>query len=379
MTDSLPLDAGRPLRVLIVRIGAMGDVLHAMPAVAALRELHPDWFIGWAIEPGWRGLLQTGADFDRMSCGAGRSERMPLVDECYQLPAKAWAKRPFALSTLSDINATRCHLRGEQFDVCVDMQGALKSAVVGRMVGAKVFAGPAEPREAQARWLYKKRVSMRSIHVVEQGCELLGAAIGETLRPAKVTLPIDEEAEAWCDRLLAPIVSHEGKFVFIAPMAGWGAKQWPPERYGAVAKELGRAGIRTLVNAASPGDAVGMRVVEASGGAAVLIPCSVGQMIALVRRAVVVIAGDTGPLHLAAALERPVVGLFGPTNPARNGPYGADESRARVLRHGSSGTDHSRRTETEEGLMQITVEEVVEAALELLRGGPDKRQGKVDV
>ena len=74
-----------------------------------------------------------------------------------------------------------------------------------------------------------------------------------------------------------------------------------------------------------------------------------------------------------------MVGLFGPTNPARNGPYGADESRARVLRHGSSGTDHSRRTETEEGLMQITVEEVVEAALELLRGGPDKRQGKVDV
>jgi heptosyltransferase-1 len=81
------------------------------------------------------------------------------------------------------------------------------------------------------------------------------------------------------------------------------------------------------------------------------------------------IAGDTGPLHLAMALERPVVGLFGPTDPARTGPYGAN---ARVLRHGSSGTDHSRRAETEEGLMQITVEEVVEAALELLRNGQDK-------
>jgi heptosyltransferase I len=368
----LPVDGGRPLRVLIVRIGAMGDVLHAMPAVAALRELHPDWFIGWAIEPGWSGLLQTFDDFDRMFHGAGRSERSPLVDQAYLVPAKALAKRPLALSTLSGVNATRRRLIAERFDVCVDMQGALKSAVVGRMAGAEVFAGPAEPREAQARWLYKQRVAMRSTHVVEQGCELLGGAVGETLRPAKVTLPVDEEAEAWCDRLLAPIVSREGKFVFIAPTAGWGAKQWPAKRYGAVAAELGRAGFRTLVNAASSGDETGMRVVAASDGAAVLVPCSVGQMIALVRRAGVVVAGDTGPLHLAAALQRPVVGLFGPTDPARTGPFG---TRARVLRHGSSGTDHSRRAETEEGLMQITVDEVVEAALELLRDGQGKVEG----
>jgi heptosyltransferase-1 len=100
-----------------------------------------------------------------------------------------------------------------------------------------------------------------------------------------------------------------------------------------------------------------------------LVPCSVGQMIALVRRAGVVIAGDTGPLHLAAALERPVVGLFGPTDPARNGPYG---TQSRVLRHGSSRVDHSRHVKTEEGLMQITTEEAVEAALELLHGEQDK-------
>jgi heptosyltransferase-1 len=365
---SLPVDAGRPQRVLIVRIGAMGDVLHAMPAVAALRELHPDWFIGWAIEPGWSELLQTSADFDRASYDAGRSERMPLVDHWYQVPAKAWAKRPFALSTLSDVNAARCHLRGEQFDICVDMQGSLKSAVVGRMAGAEVFAGPAEPREAQARWLYKQRVSARSVHVVEQGCELLGGAVGETLLPAKATLPVDGEAEAWCDRLLAPIVATAERFVFIAPTAGWGAKQWPAERYGAVAAELGKAGYRTLVNEAL-GDRFADGVIAASAGAATLVPSSIGQMVALVRRAGVVIAGDTGPLHLAAALERPVVGLFGPTDPARTGPFG---TTARVLRHGSSGTDHSRRAETEEGLMQITVDEVVEAALELLRDGEDK-------
>jgi heptosyltransferase-1 len=159
------------------------------------------------------------------------------------------------------------------------------------------------------------------------------------------------------------------RFAMIAPTAGWGAKRWPAERYGAVAAALVRAGFPTLVNADSPKDEAGIRVVEASGGAATLVPCTVGQMIALVRRAGVVIAGDTGPLHLAAALERPVVGLFGPTDPARNGPYGTP---SRVLRHGSSRVDHSRHVETEEGLMQITTEEVVEAALELLANGQDK-------
>jgi heptosyltransferase-1 len=366
--DARSLDAGRPLRVLIVRIGAMGDVLHAMPAVAALRERHPEWFIGWAIEPGWSELLQSSADFAKLSRRAGRGEGMPLVDQWYPVPAKAWTRRPLALSTLSGINATRSRLHGDRFDVCVDMQGALKSAVVGRMAGARVFVGPAEPREAQARWLYKQRVLTRSTHVVEQGCELLGAAVGETLRPAKVTLPVDEEDEAWCDRLLAPIVTREERFVFIAPTAGWGAKVWPAERYGAVAAELGRAGYRTLVNEAL-GDRFADRVVAASAGAAALVPCSVGQMIALVRRAGLVIAGDTGPLHLAAALERSVVGLFGPTDPARTGPYG---TRSLVLRHESSGTDHSRRAETEAGLMQITVDEVVVEALELLQGGQDK-------
>lgn len=353
--------------MLIVRIGAMGDVLHAMPAVAALRELHPDWFIGWAIEPGWSELLQTAGDVDRASYQPGRSVRMPLVDHWHHVPAKAWSKRPFAWSTLSDINATRQELR-MGYDICVDMQGSLKSAVVGRMARAGEFAGPADPREGPARWLYKLKVQTRSAHVVEQGCELLGTAIGETLHPAKVPLPIDEEAEAWCDRLLSPVVSHGERFAFVAPTAGWGAKQWPAERYGAVAAKLRDAGFRTLVNEAL-GDRFADDVIASSEGAAMLVPCSVGQMIALIRRAGVVIAGDTGPLHLAAALERPVVGLYGPTDPARNGPYG---TVSRVLRHASSKTDHSRRPEVESGLLEITTDEVVEAALELLQSGQDK-------
>jgi heptosyltransferase I len=364
--DARPLDGGRPKRVLIVRIGAMGDVLHAMPAVAALRELHPDWFIGWAIEPRWSELLQAEAH-DVEWRFTGRDSRRPLVDTWARTATREWKRRPLSLHTLADIGGLRRELRRDRYDICVDMQGTIRSAVVGRMAGAKAFVGAAVPRERPAAWLYGERVGLSATHVVEQGCELLGAAVGETLRPAKVTLPVEADAELWCDELLH---GSDERFVVMAPTAGWGAKQWPAERYGAVAAELGRAGFRTLVNAAAAGDGVGGRVVAASEGAAMLVPCSVGQMISMMRRAALVIAGDTGPLHLAAALERPVVGLFGPTDPARNGPYG---TRSRVLRHGSSGTDHSRRAETEAGLMQITTDEVVAAALELLQ----EEQGKV--
>jgi len=357
----------RPRRVLIVRIGAMGDVLHAMPAVAALRELHPEWRIDWAIEPIWSELLRAKTDVhDVKWLFSGRDSRRPLVDRWIRIPTREWKRRPLSLRTLRDIGGLRRELRGGNYDYCVDMQGTIRSAVVGRMAGAPVFAGSSTPREAPAAWLYKEKIRLSAVHVVEQGCELLGAAVGETLRPVTVQLPVDPAAERWCDELLAGVGE---RLVVISPAAGWGAKQWPAARYGAVAIALRQAGFRTLVNAASPDDALGRQVVEASDGAAVLVPCSIGQMIALVRRAGLVIAGDTGPLHLAAALERPVVGLFGPTDPARNGPYG---TAARVLRHASSRVDHSRHVETERGLLQITTDEVIEAALELLRPEEDK-------
>jgi heptosyltransferase I len=327
------------MKVLIVRIGAMGDVLHAMPAVTAMRELHPDWEIGWAVEPQWSALLGE-----------------PLVDRAFFAATKEWGKNIFSRGTASGVMGLQRELRAEQFDLCVDMQGSIKSAVVGRMAGARRFVGMAAPRERQAAWLYGERIKVSAAHVIEQGCELLGAAIGETLQPAKVALPVDEAAEAWCDGVV------DGPFVLMAPTAGWGAKEWPPERFGAVAAELGARGIKTLVNASLAGDKTARGVVEASGGFATAVPCSIPQLVALTRRASLVIAGDTGPLHIAAALERRVVGLYGPTDPARNGPYG---TKAVVLRDPSRVTDHSRVAES--GLMGIGVEAVVEAALELLQ------------
>jgi heptosyltransferase-1 len=336
----------------------MGDVLHAMPAVAALRAAHPDWFIGWALEPRWSDLLQIKDDPDDLSLGI-RIGSKAMVDRWYSIPTRAWKRRPLSTNTFREIHALRKVLRDEKFDVCVDLQGAIKSAAVGIMAEAGMFVGPENPRERAARWFYGRKIDVTAAHVVEQACELLGGAVGEVLQPAPVTLPMNEEAEHWAD-----LTVGREQFCLISPGAGWGAKVWPADRMGRVAAEVGRAGLKTVVNASVNGSPEAAEVVASAEGYARAVPCTVAQLIALVRRAAVVVAGDTGPLHLAAALERPLVGIFGPTDPARNGPYG---SRSRVFRDASSETSHKRRSQTEAGMLQIETEEVAAAVLEMLR------------
>src|SRR5260370_27408769 len=220
---AVALRGDRRIRVLIGGIGAMGDVLHAMPAVAALRERHPDWVIGWAIEPVWRELLQAETEVHDVAWRfSGRDSRRPLVDHWSSVPTREWKRRPFSLNTLKDIQWLRRELLGDRYDVCVDMQGSIRSAMVGRMAGAAVFAGSAAPREAPAAWFYKRKIGLSGTHVVEQGCELLGAAVGETLRPAGGALPVEAPAEQWCDALLAG--AAEG-VALISPTAGGGAER----------------------------------------------------------------------------------------------------------------------------------------------------------
>lgn len=356
--------------MLIVRIGAMGDVLHALPAVAALKKMLPEYWVGWVVEPRWLPLLTAVSAGPLVAAGAA----IPLVDQSYLAATREWKRRPISRETFAEIASLKRGLRSSQFDLCVDMQGSIRSAVIGRMAGAEEFAGPAVPREAPAQWMYEKKIATASAHVIEQGCELLGGALGMTLLPARVDFPLDEATERACDAMLTRLLPEGGPFALVAPTAGWGAKQWPAERFGAVAAELGRRGYRTLVNASGEYDPIAQSVVGASEGYSAAAAGSLSQLIALTRRASIVIAGDTGPLHLAAALGRPVVALFGPTDPARNGPYG---TRANVLRHGQERRNHKRLADPEAGLLEITVDEVVEAAMELLEDTAEGERGKV--
>ena len=333
-------------RVLIMRLGAMGDILHALPAVAALRQAHPRLYLGWAVEPRWRALLEAGAD-------------RPLVDQIHLVNAKEWARAPLQRETLHQIAGLRSSLRAEGYEVCIDLQGAVRSALAGRLAGAARMVGEDQPREWAARWLFGERVKTSGVHVIEQAVEVCAAAAGETLAAILPPLPVEPEAERWAEEVLR----NARRPVLISPGAGWGAKRWPAERYGAVAGVLSRQGCTVLVNAGPQEQAIAAEVVDASGGVARAPEFTLERLIALTRRLCLVIAGDTGPLHLACALGKPVVGIYGPTDPARNGPFGVP---FRVLRHPESKRDHTRHAEPEAGLLTITPEQVTAAAAELL-------------
>ncbi len=335
------------MRLLIVRIGAMGDVLHALPAIAALRAALPATHIGWAVDPRWLPLL----------CDS--NGHSPLLDSTHPVATRLWKQRPLSLTTARSILSLRSQLRAGAYDLCLDLQGSLRSAIVGRLAGCPDFVGSSHPREAPARLFYSRRVPPPATHVIAQATQLVSAAIHRELHPSPVPLPQDPAAEAWWHQH-----DPQDPFVFLVPQAGWGAKQWPAERFGDLARQLSHLGFAVLVNQTRPDDPVAHAVITASLGTATPITGDLSQLIALTRRAALVVAGDTGPLHLAAALDRPVLALFGPTNPDRTGPW---NTRSCVLRHPSSVTDHSRHPATERGLLQLTTQTVLSAALSLLQ------------
>ena len=331
------------MKILIVRVGAMGDVLHALPAVAALKRARPQWRVDWAVDPRWAPLL------------VGDDERGPAIDMVHLVPAKEWSKAPFSPATLRSVLALRKELRTEHYDLAVDMQGTLRSAVIGKMAGAELLAGYADPRESLAASFYKRKIVRRGAHVVEQGTALLGEACGVRLEPGAVEIPRAQWAEEWA----AKEAVMRRPMALLAAGGGWGAKQWPAERYGALAAELKQMGFDVVVNAPRADDKVAASVVTASGGAARVVVCNVAGLISLLSRTDLLVGGDTGPMHLAAAMGVPVVALFGPTAPERNGPWGPGEKR--VLRDAASVTTYKRTAETDAGLMKISVEQVVEA------------------
>jgi heptosyltransferase-1 len=334
----------------------MGDILHALPAVTALRMAHPEWEIDWVVEPMWRGLLAAES-----SRGLD-SGMQPLVDRIHFACTRQWRHNLLAPKTRVEIGALGGALKQERYDAVIDFQGALRSAVVGRMARSSRFVGESKPREWVARWLFTERVRTRGVHVIQQDIELASAVAGDALTPVQPLLPVDPAAEAWADGVLR---AGEAA-VLINPGAGWGAKRWPVERYADVARSLLSRGLRVLVNA-GPGEVLlANEIVQRTGGGATSLLCSVEQLVAITRRVCLAIAGDTGPLHLACALGRPVVGIYGPTDPARNGPFGTS---FKVLRSPESRRDHSRKEAPEAGLLTITPEDVLQAAEQLLYSG----------
>jgi heptosyltransferase I len=289
------------VKVLVVRTSSIGDVVHALPALAALVRAGHE--VGWLVEPASRVLLEGN----------------PAVSRVVVIPAvKAYR--------LSEAAAAVRALRAERFDVALDFQGLWKSAAWARLAAARRVIGYAARwrRERASAILIHESVWLpgEAVHVIDKNLDLLRPLGIEALGLREFPLPASPESSVRVSEGLASLGLRS--FAILNPGGGWGSKLWPAERFGEVARGLRALGLASIVTWGPGEEGLAERVVAASDGAAQRsFPTTLLDYVELARRARVVVAADTGTLHLACAVRTPVVALFGPTDPARNGPFDA--------------------------------------------------------
>ena len=305
-------------RILVVRLGAMGDVIHTLPAVASLKHSFPGSHLTWLIEAQWAPLLAGNPYVDAVAIFRRGSPRAWI---------RTWRK-----------------LRSGGFDFAIDFQGLVKSALAASMARPDRIFGfhQSQLRERAAALFYSNRTLADAAHVVDRNLELAAdAGAANILR----TFPLPEG-------------SAEGElpasgFVLASPLAGWRYKQWPLMFYSRLAARLERELELPLVLNGPPG-----ANDFASVAAALPHQSTVDGLIHATRRATAVVGVDSGPLHLAAALGKPGVAIFGPTDPARNGPYGETVS---VLRSPRAVTTYKRLSTINSAMRDIDPDRVFEA------------------
>jgi heptosyltransferase-1 len=298
-------------RFLIVRLGALGDIVHAIPVAAALRKAYRGARIDWLVSAKHRELLDLVPVIDR---------RLVINDR----PAGGTRRDGGGASLWQAV----VELRRARYDAAIDLQGLLKSALLARASGAGRVVGfaPSYLRERLARVFYAEVYDpgcsglydpRETRHVVEINLGLLGLF---GIAPGVAEFPLDPVDSPIARDMLQ---RTGGRYALLNPGAAWPNKRWPPSRLGAVAGGLHqRHGLMSVVLWGPGEESLGRDVVAASAGSAVQAPrTSIADVVALVRSAAVMLSGDTGPTHIAAAVGTPVVGLYGPTRSQRNGPW----------------------------------------------------------
>ena len=328
-------------RFLVVRLGSLGDIVHAFPAVSALRESFPNAEISWLTHPKWELLVRSSN----------------LATDIWTVDTRDW----------HNLRGILKRLRQHRFDIAIDYQGLWKSAAIPFLarVPERIGFSSATIREAGVPLLYSKRVKVNgAAHVAEQNGELsLRAGVRAATSGVSLEIP-DDDHRVVRARLLAENVVD---YFVLSPGGGWRSKCWPGERFGQLARQILREfGMRCVINV-GPGeeDLADVVLRTAEGAQAVSFTGSLGQLMALLKNATAVVAGDTGPLHLADALGTCVVAIFGPTDPARNGPY---RHSGVVLRWECATTSYKRGDTADDSLLHISVDQVMDA-LRGLRNG----------
>jgi heptosyltransferase I len=344
------------MKILIVRLSALGDIVHALPVLAAIKKAMPDAQVDWLVEENYASILSIASGLRRrIIVRASRSFDTPDA---------------ISFGGLLGYKHAASYLWNQGYDVALDLQGLIKSAMWARISFATRIVGFDAPnlREPQAAFLYSETVTPSGQqgngptgqqHVIHKNLSILAAL---QVKSSAVDMPLEPVAGAETTAAIEAAGGRRG-YIVLNPGAAWPNKRWPPERFGALAAALrDRTGMRSLITWGPSERDLADTIVAASSSAASAAPAtSVSDLGVLMRDAALVVSGDTGPLHIAAAMGTPLVGLYGPTWPERNGPWDAKDvviSRANVC------VCHHKR-QCQRGapcINEISVDEVIAAS-----------------
>ena len=305
--------------ILIIKMSSLGDVIHALPFSAALRKLYPKAKITWLVHPQFAGFVPDA----------------PTIDEVIFFDKVAFNKMRL-LGKINFLRTFRQELQAKHFDLVIDLQGLFKSAVVAALTGCQNRIGYCEMREGSG--LVSKAICGTHVndHVIERYLDVaryLGADVNEI----KFPMPnLEKETAALQTKLIAAGVQSDPSpltYVVLVPGARWETKEWPAEHYASLAKKIAADGIYVVL-AGGPDEKRKGEIIEELANSKKVINLigntSLRELAALIKGGKVYISADTGPLHVAAALGKPLIAMYGPTKADRTGPYGSDNATVLV-------------------------------------------------
>ena len=342
------------MNILLIRTSALGDIVHCLPVLEALRAALPEARLAWLVERVWSPLL----------------EGHPDLQARLEVNTKGWRKKPLAAATRRDFRGALAAVRAFEPDVAIDLMGNFKGGLLARLSGARRRIGAAAEsrREAGSALFLNEKVVTRGRHAIDRALSLLAPlgieAPAVDLGGRKLLRQTPPAAAAF----LAEQKKNGRPLVLLQAGAGWANKIYPLESWARVVQGLAADGADVVLPSAPGEEKLAARIAELAGGAARVVDAKPFPFLAaLIRECRLFLGGDTGPLHLAHALGAKVLCLIGPTDPERNGPYGAPERV--IFRELPCSFCYKRFDEAKACLLQHAPEVVLRRARELLAEG----------
>ncbi len=293
------------MKLLVVKPSSLGDVIHALPFLKSVKDSFPDYRVDWIINRNLKGLIEDN----------------PLINRVHVIDKESWKKAANMITSLSDIMSLRKTLRAEHYDLVVDLQGLLRSGIMAHFAAASKTIGFDDAREG-SRFFYDEKIPTYGVsHAVDRSLEA-ARAVGAEVTHAEFPLPVQDNKKVNIKQL----IGNDDAYIIIAPSARWQSKRWPASYFASLISKLR---VRCIIIGSNNDMRLVKQVMDSALDNAINFcgKTDLKELIALISGSLAVVSNDSGPMHIAAALDKPTIALFGPTNPKKTGPYGWQTNR----------------------------------------------------